>query len=116
MTKLEQLRHAIGVLASSSEDQILYLCKIGLIDRCNVIDERTNVDELALHFEDATYLVEALVNESKLSQLEATYIEDLKEFLVSLSEERNAEFWTIKALRIDPRWAQVRELARKCIL
>jgi hypothetical protein len=115
VTRLEQLRHAVSVLAASPENQILSLIEIGLVNGSRPIDELTNVDELALQFEDATYLLGGLVHEGHLSPIAAEAIGGLSEFLLNLSGRKNSDFWTIKALRADPRWVQVRQLARECL-
>jgi hypothetical protein len=115
VTALEQLKHAIGVLAAAPEEQQTYLMGIRQADNKHPVDELTNIDELGLEFEDATYLVSRLLREQKLTNSSAQQIERLNSFLGQLSGMENKDFWTIRALYEDLRWDQVRTLARECL-
>jgi hypothetical protein len=115
VTPLEQVSNAIGILAASPEDQQAYLIEIGLLDNSRPIDQRFNIDELGLQFEDANYLVTGLVRNKKLTGTAAGYIEKLNKFLLRLSGTSNSDFWTIQALHEDSRWAEVRALAQVCL-
>jgi hypothetical protein len=115
VTRLEQLRHAIGVLAASPEDQLLYLTQIGHADNSRPMDESTNIDELALQFEDATYLVRGLVLSGELNDKAEESLANLNNLILRLSGAKNSEFWTIRALEEDSRWGEVRALARECL-
>lgn len=115
MTPLQQLRYAISVLAASPEKQLRYLVEIGHIDDSHAIDSRTNIDELALQFEDATYLVPGLLRRGHLTPKANRLIDKLNDFTLGLSGVENSEFWTIRALSEDSRWAQVRALAQDCL-
>lgn len=116
VTLLEQLRSAISLLAASPEDQRLYMIEIGRGTNSLEIDEATNIDELGLQFEDASYLVAQLARKGELNAEAVEHIEDLNNLMLRLSGMKNSDFWTIKALYEDDRWAQVRALARKSLV
>jgi len=111
VSPLEQLRSAIRLLSAMAEGQRRYLIEVGQITNFQAADEATSVDELGLQFEDATYLVPQLVQDDVLSAKAVEHIENLNNIMLSLSGEKNADFWTIKALYEDPRWAKIRTLA-----
>jgi hypothetical protein len=115
VTSLEQLRDAIGVLAASPTDQQSYLAEIGHFSNLRKVDKLTNIDELALQFEDATYLVVGLVQRRELTAEAARCVEKLDAAIAQVSGNGNSDFWTIGALYEDSRWTQIRVLAQDCL-
>jgi hypothetical protein len=115
VTRLEQLRHVVGILAASPEDQQSYLVEIGMVDNSRPVDKLNNIDELGLEFEDGTYLVAGLLRDHELTAKGAQCIEKLSDFMLQLSGDENRDFWTIQALYEDRRWTEVRALAQVCL-
>lgn len=73
-------------------------------------------DEIALDFDHAFRMAEALVEEGLLI---GEVMTDLHEFDVVLSgmyDDENADRWTRGALSTDNGWAQARQLARRVLV
>lgn len=114
MNAIEQLRGAISVLAEPPEGQTHHLRRIGIVASGNG-DALTNIDELGLEFEDATYLISGLLEGSSITAAAGERIDRLNRYLLTLSGKEHSDFWTIGALSCDPRWEEVRKLARLCL-
>lgn len=115
VTRLDQLRQSIAVLAGGIDDQLSYLEMIGHIDRRS-IDDKTSIDELALQFEDADGSTARLAESGLLSSAAKNCIQSLSSELTAYSGHDAQGFWTLGALKNDHRWSMVREKALKCLL
>lgn len=116
VTRLEQIKASIRILASDSVGQISYLIRIGHRDGRGDIRDLNNIDELALQFEHADHATDGLMREGVISRSAAGAIEDLRLKLLRYSHAGEAEFWTVGALKNDVRWEHIRDLASRSIL
>ena len=115
VNQVEQLKKALEVLGSSYIQQRAYLSSVFGRHADISFDDDMNVDELALQFEDASLGVNNIQPSASVSVSFVEKISRLSALLQSLSGESNANFWTIRALRDDARWATVREKASDCL-
>lgn len=69
-------------------------------------------DELALRFDDAWQPIRARLD---ASETQRAALEALDARLATLSGEANEAFWTEEAVRSDPRWEGLRDLARNVL-
>lgn len=72
-------------------------------------------DELALTFEYSMRLMEQSAEFETLTALQRSTLGELDRRLAELSGQQNAAFWTVEALRQDPRWEELRTLARRIL-
>lgn len=116
VNRLEQLMEALTILSSEFNVQISYLIDIGHFQYGKSIADSTNIDELYLQFEDTDYLTERLFRSGLISKDAELAISNLRNAIIHLSQFDDQDFWTVYALRCDPRWFTVRELASTALL
>lgn len=92
------------MLAADANEQMKYIQESGV-----------HVDELALEFDDALYLVNAMRTEGTWNNAVFDAIQSLDDRLDSLSGPRNSALWTCEALRDATEWVEVRRLATNCL-
>jgi hypothetical protein len=68
-------------------------------------------DELVLNLEEA--LNGLLGHEDQLTEEQWSAVRALDARILAMSGEHHAEFWTEEALRGDPRWEEIRGLAKR---
>ncbi len=103
-----ELVSSVRLLAAEAEEQAK-LVPFGMYG------ELVNCDELALNFEDSYLMVAGLVHHSLLSPEAAQRLEALDAQLKAMSGWDKEELWTLRAVRSDPLWERVRELARSAL-
>ena len=98
---MEWLRDEVGLLARPAADQERWMD-----------DTRFPVDEMALQFYD-TFLaaLPRLTDRGILTPAAGDAIRALDAFLDTFSGKHNGVLWTREALRTEPVWIRVRELA-----
>jgi hypothetical protein len=128
VTRYEQLKFALSVLASPANEQVQYLSSIGHFEdepppdsNCVSLYESQkydywNIDELSLQFSDIACARGDMKGNGEINDDQYNCISDLDEVLRQQSGEENAPFWTLIAMREDTRWEQVRQLAKECLL
>jgi hypothetical protein len=87
-------------LASSADDQLLYLQGLGSGEQA---------DELALELDD---LREAAIAEGLLTHRQEALLRSLDEQLDSMSGADKSAMWTVEALRAGQEWVEVRRRAQ----
>jgi hypothetical protein len=108
-----KLRDAVACLASSADSQSSHLDKLFAPIDGNKSKYR-NCDELALGFDDA--FLEGKGPAAKLlNENQKSLIEDLDNYLKSVSGQANWQFWERDALFTDDRWDHVRKLATRAL-
>jgi hypothetical protein len=117
MTALDRLKSSVQILSSSIEKQIKFLNDFGNLGPYsknleNVPDD-WNIDELGLQFGDVEILVPGMLKRQELTEEQAERAAEVGKMLQRWSGRDNKEFWTIGALKSDPRWEQVRDAAAK---
>ncbi len=98
----EQLRLWLQLLASQAQDQVNHFPP-----HCDIIGE------LAM---DYTHFAEAIHTYWALSQEQTQRLMVLRDFLLLQDIPPNTEFWEEEALFSDPRWEEVRHLAKQALL
>ncbi|MEU5116912.1 hypothetical protein AB0G64_36125 [Streptomyces longwoodensis] len=99
------LLEALAVLAADASSQVAWLAKHDVV-----------TDEIALDFDHAFGMADALVGEG---QLGCGVLPDLREIgalLREMSGAENADRWTRDALSVDEGWSQTRQLARRVLV
>lgn len=114
--QLQQLREALAVLANDAGDQLAYLTEVGHIGDRDDLSNLRNIDELALQFEDANYVTNGLREGGIISRSAQAAVSRLSVELMTFSGNNANGFWTIGALKTDPRWLRIRKLARKALV
>lgn len=112
VNRLLNIAEAISILAGSPESQIEYLQKIGLMKPNDVVDDKFDISELALQFEDANYGIHDI---SDFSGEILESIGNLRDALLKEAGKQEDQFWTINGLKSDVRWSRIRELAFDCL-
>jgi hypothetical protein len=100
---------AIGVLASSSDQQSAWLDSLGPV-------ASWNVGELGLEFDDGYLLMDQWMDAGWLSRKSLAPIAALNTMLDEMSGEGNAALWTRDALAQHQTWREVRELAMAVLI
>lgn len=98
---LASLQDVLARLAAPASVQLDYLREIGL---------SPSIDELALEFDDIAVLVPELVDDGRLTREQVETVMALDRMLQAMSGID--DLWNDAALQSDPRWAEVRDLAR----
>jgi hypothetical protein len=116
VTKIVALQESLAIVAGDFELQLNYLEKSGLFSKKWYEWETCIVDELTLQLDsDASYIVRYLEAENLASQEFLDRYSALDNTLKQLSGKKNFEFWTVRALAKDPRWEEIRQLAKVCL-
>lgn len=107
---LARFLRSVAVLAMDASGQIEWLGSLGLGEPAGV------VDEIALEFDNGVRVMWAFVGEGWLPEEVREPVDALDRVLDAMSGPENAALWTVEALSSDPRWEQVRGLARTALL
>ncbi|MFD7233376.1 hypothetical protein [Streptomyces sp. NPDC059881] len=99
------LIESLIMLAADSGPQVSWLAGYGVMP-----------DELALDFDHAFGMAEALVAEGYLTHGVMPDLRDIDATLSSMGGAEHADRWTTGALDTDEGWALVRELARRVLV
>jgi hypothetical protein len=100
---LQHLRHSLQLLASPAQAQLSHFPAGWVV----------LTDEMVLDF-DAW--VERISSYWKLSKEQMARLTELDEFLNKMSASSKRDFWTDEALSSDPRWEEVRTLAKAALV
>jgi hypothetical protein len=73
------------------------------------------IDELALAFDDAFWVVAEAYRRNQLGQAEMVALDELNSWLNEMSGQANASKWTQEALIHHADWERVRQLARRAL-
>ncbi len=73
-------------------------------------------DEIALDFDHAFRMAEALVDEGQLAPGVMADLREIERILNGMSGGENADRWTREALSTDEGWALARQLARRVLI
>lgn len=99
------LFESLAVLAADAPCQVAWLYKQGVV-----------TDEIALDFDHAFDMAEALVGEGQLSRGVLTHLREIEAVLDEMSGAENADRWTRDALSVDEGWRRARGLARRVLV
>lgn len=114
-TRYQDLRAAVAMLAADADRQHAHLEAL-LAHLTPDGDARGyGNDELALELDDSFFAVGSLLEVGQITQSEVDAIRPLDKRLIDLSGEAHADFRRRGALWTDPRWEEVRELARAAL-
>jgi len=110
--KVDRLRKSLMILSSNYNEQLEYLNQIGLYDPDHSYNDKDNVDEIALQFEDSLYIfLNDEINNQELFQ----GLNELKLEIESKSGEHNSDLWTVFSLKNDVFWDMIRRKAANCL-
>jgi hypothetical protein len=101
---------SIAVLALDAPTQLAWLASLGLPGTPSV------TDELALEFDDGYRLIPRFVANGWLSAESGGLLAPIDAALAAMSGPSNADVWAVEALESDPRWMEVRVLAREALI
>ena len=96
-----QLRISLQVLACDSQNQINHF--------------PPGVDIIGELFMDYEGYSEAIGTYWEISQDQVIRLAVLRDFFYSLNNPASSDFWNVEALSSDPRWEQVRSLAKQAL-
>lgn len=100
---LEQLCHSLQLLASPAQAQLSHFPAGWVV----------LTDEMALDFD---HWAQCLSTYWKPSNEQLVQLSRLDDFLSKMSTSLYSDFWTDEALSSDPRWEQVRTLAKAALV
>jgi hypothetical protein len=100
---LQHLRHSLQLLASPAQAQLSHFPAGWVV----------LTDEMVLDFDS---WVERISSYWKLSKEQMARLTELDEFLNKMSASSNSDLWTDEALPSDPRWEEVRTLAKAALI
>ncbi|MGJ5760745.1 hypothetical protein [Streptomyces galbus] len=99
------LLESLAVLAADAPSQVAWLAKHDVV-----------TDEMALDFDHAFAMAEALVGEGQLGRRVLPDLREIDAVLSAMSGAQNAGRWTREALSADEGWSQARRLARRVLI
>ncbi|MET7737732.1 hypothetical protein ABZT02_41500 [Streptomyces sp. NPDC005402] len=99
------LMEALTVLAADAQIQVLWL-----------VEHAVMTDEIALGFDHAFRMADALVAEGQLAHAVVADLQEIDVILSGMSGGENADRWTSNALSTDEGWALARRLARRVLV
>lgn len=97
---LANLKASLQLLAAAAHDQVVHF---------ESPDFDSKTDEMALDYDHWSTAVRSFW---KLSDRQMALLEAINGYLESLSGEDNIAFWSDQALFDDPRWEEVRTMAK----
>jgi hypothetical protein len=100
---LKHLCHALQLLASPAQAQLNHF----------PVDWIVLTDEIALDFD---HWAQCVATYWKLSSVQMVHLSRLDDFLREMSASLHSDFWTDEALFSDPRWEEVRTLAKAALV
>ena len=98
---VSELRISLQVLACESQNQINYF--------------NPGSDIVGELYMDYLGYSQAIGTYWEISQDQVTRLAVLRDFFYSLDKPAMGDFWTVEALSSDPRWEQVRSLAKQAL-
>ncbi|WP_234329471.1 MULTISPECIES: hypothetical protein [unclassified Streptomyces] len=99
------LLQSLIMLAADATSQVSWLAK-----------HDVGPDEIALDFDHAFGMAEALVEEGELGSGVLPELREIDAVLSEMSGAENAGRWTMDALSVDEGWIQTRRLARRALV
>lgn len=106
---------SVAMLAMAAPEQVAWLNTLGLPGEAAI------ADELALEFNDGYLLIDTFISRGWLTANAKALFEPIDAALAAMSDpdkEATAEgdVWVVGALGEDPRWEEVRLLARRALV
>ncbi|MEP9401078.1 hypothetical protein [Sphingomonas sp. VNH70] len=114
-SRYQLLREAVRQLAAPAPEQVACLDAMFVRLTGGGSAAAYGNDELAIGLDDIFMAANDMIAHDELSEAEAAAIRPLDASLVRWSGEANAAFWRREALFHDPRWDEVRSLARHAL-
>ncbi len=105
MFRRRLLLQSLIMLAADATSQVSWLAK-----------HDVGPDEIALDFDHAFGMAEALVEEGELGSGVLPELREIDAVLSEMSGAENAGRWTMDALSVDEGWIQTRRLARRALV
>lgn len=99
------LLDSLTVLAADAPAQAAWLAEYGVL-----------TDELALDFDHAFRMAEALVKDGQLDRAVLSDLRQIDALLSAMSGAENSRRWTTDGLSVDEGWSRTRQLARKALV
>jgi hypothetical protein len=112
MTRYQMLREAIAILAAPANEQVAYLDRIFIECTGGGSAAAYGNDELALGLDDTFLATNHMMEFGEISADEVAAIKPLNDHFTSYWQPEDTTFWQREALFDDPRWQDVRALAR----
>ena len=112
MTRYQMLREAVAILAAPSKEQVDYLDRIFIKCTGGGSAAAYGNDELALGLDDTFIATDHMMGFGEISANEVSAIKPLNDHFLAYWQPEDATFWNREALFDDPRWQDVRALAR----
>ena len=97
----EQLRQSLQVLAAEAQEQVDHF--------------HPGSDIISELVTDYNHFAETIFTYWILSPNQALQLKTLKDYFQALDDPATDDFWTVKALYSDPRWNEVRRLAKHAL-
>jgi len=94
-------------LASSPDDQLLFLKRVG-IPGC--------IDDLALEFSDRVVVAKQKYEEGEINERQYNLMIEIDKKLDAISGKENAYFWEEDGLRNSKEWEEIRKLSKDCLI
>jgi hypothetical protein len=113
--RFEQLREAIANLAASADVQAAYLDRVHSPLTGGGSAAGYGNDELALEFDDIFHAAGHMVDAGELTPWQRDAAVPLDAILNRWSGQSHAAFWKREALWSDPRWEEVRSVAKEAL-
>lgn len=113
MTRIDQLRKSLEMLASPASRQLSYLSSIS--DIPSEMDGNYNIDELILEFDDIACATNDMFSHGELTELQRKAILDFDNFLSSVGAAQPKSVWTSASLQHSQEWEEIRAKARICL-
>jgi len=96
----------LAALSSPAETQLDQLRRLG---------DQAGVDELALDYDAIAAAGEDMRQHSELTAAQCHAVQELNEYLKSISGATNGPLWTPEALFVAREWADVRRMASEAL-
>jgi hypothetical protein len=97
----EQLRFSLQLLAAQAQDQVHHF-----------LPHSSIIEEMIM---DYVNYAESIHTYWTLSKEQTRRLTELRDFLLAHDNPQNGEFWEVEALFSDPRWNEVRTLAKSAL-
>ena len=114
-SRFEQLRGAIANLAASADEQAAHLDRVHIPLTGGGSAANYSNDELALEFDDVFHAAGHMIDAGELTTWQRDAALPLDQTLKQWSGQVHADFWKREALWSDPRWDEVRSIAKKAL-
>jgi len=100
------LKGALRILASSADEQINHLTKLGLPG---------GIDELALQYDDAAAVAGTMLRCGELTNTQYNAVKKLNDMLERMSGREHWHLWSVEALTVSGEWKEIRRSATEIL-